>query len=571
MRARAGLVATWVLVSGQALAADYYVAPTGNDTSPGSMAQPFATLQKGNDVAQPGDTIWLRGGTYQVGKQIKLSKSGQSDALRIKYFAYQGEKPVLDFATYKTTNAGADVEAVAITGSWLHLKGLEVKNVPMDGDGAHSNSGVRSRGASNNTFELLDIHHIRGPGLFIDGGQGGNLILNCDSHDNYDKNGSQGDGQNGDGFGVHYQMTGPSTVIRGCRAWYNSDDGYDFISQEVPVTTENSWAMYNGLAEGGTVKPADGNGNGFKAGSSKNGIRHLLRNCVAWKNTAAGFYANHSSGGNTWYNNTSWSNGVAYNMLASPPDDTSATITLSGDKVHIMRNNIGFPNKNTNMQGVDTKSNSWDLSLTPTNDDFASTSDAECMGPRQANGSMPATQFLHLKQGSKLIDKGEDVKLAFVGNAPDLGAYEYGAPDPMPSGGSSGGAAGGTSVAGAAGSDTGGVAGNASSGGQGGSGVTPNGGSSAQPVAGSAPATAGSSASSGGSGSGVAGSVSAAGSDAGPTAMPEDSSGCTCRAGVGGSSGNAWSLSLLAALGVLAARRRNPGAPADGANVPVER
>ena len=79
----------------------------------------------------------------------------------------------------------------------------------------------RTKNASNNTFELLNIHNGFGPGFFVDTGTGGNLVLNCDSHDNYDVNGSQGDGQNGDGFGVHYQTTGPSTIIRGCRSWHD--------------------------------------------------------------------------------------------------------------------------------------------------------------------------------------------------------------------------------------------------------------------------------------------------------------------------------------------------------------
>ncbi|MDF3070055.1 MAG: Pectate lyase [Polyangiaceae bacterium] len=533
------------VVSGRAWAAEYYVAPTGNDSSEGNEAAPFATLQKGSDVAKAGDTVWLRGGTYQVSKQIKLNKSGQSDAMRIKFFAFQGERPVLDFATYQTTNRAADVEGVAITGSWLHLKGIEVKNVPMDGDGSHSNSGVRSRGASNNTFELLDIHHVSGPGLFIDGGQGGNLILNCDSHDNYDKNGSQGDGQNGDGFGVHYQSTGPSTIVRGCRAWYNSDDGYDYISQEVPVITESSWGMYNGLAEGGTVKPSSGNGNGFKAGSSKTGIRHVLRGCVAWKNTAAGFYANHSSGGNTWYNNTAWSNGTAFNMLASPPDEPNTTITLTGDKAHIMRNNVGFPNKNTNMMGVDTKSNSWDLSLAPTNEDFVSVSDTGCLGPRPASGGMPVTEFLHLKQGSKLIDAGEDVKLAFVGSAPDLGAYEFGAPT-SGTGGSGGGEMGG----GASGVDGGGtssVAGSATNGGASGSAGASSGASSGLPMAGTAPASAGA------AGSGAVAGAAGGGASGQAPEGGEGDAGCSCRLGAERSRAPLW---LALALGWLAARRR---------------
>ncbi|HEX7597843.1 MAG TPA: right-handed parallel beta-helix repeat-containing protein, partial [Polyangia bacterium] len=316
-------------------------------------------------------------------------------------------------------------------------------------------SMLRTKNASNNTFERLNIHHGFGPGLFIDTGTGGNLILNCDSHDNYDKDGSQGDGQNGDGFGVHYQKTGPSTVIRGCRAWVNSDDGYDFISQEVPITIENSFAIQCGYANGGATSPSSGNGNGFKIGSSQNGIRHIVRNNVAWKNKAAGFYANHSTGGNTWYNNTSYMNGSQYNMLASSFDasgNVTGTITLSGSKAHIMKNNIGFPNKNSNMGGVDSGFNTWDLNITEAATDFASTSDSGCTGPREADGSLPAAcDFLKLKTGSPLIDKGTDVGLKFTGAAPDLGAYEYGA---VPvgtggtsgAGGSAGGAAGGTTA-----------------------------------------------------------------------------------------------------------------------------
>ncbi|HEX7499026.1 MAG TPA: right-handed parallel beta-helix repeat-containing protein, partial [Polyangia bacterium] len=252
------------LASERASAAEYYVSPTGSDSNPGTLASPFATLQKGNNSAAAGDTVWLRGGTYYSTTQITLSGSGTSDSNRTKIWAYQGEVPVLDFSKYASTNPAVDVPAILVTGSWMHLKGLEIANGAVGVGGDHSYSMLRTKSASNNTFELLNIHHGFGPGLFIDTGTGGNLILNCDSHDNYDKDGSQGDGQNGDGFGVHYQTTGPSTIIRGCRAWHNSDDGYDFIYQEVPVTIENSWATGCGY---GTA----GNGNGFKIGSSGTG------------------------------------------------------------------------------------------------------------------------------------------------------------------------------------------------------------------------------------------------------------------------------------------------------------
>src|SRR6185503_9115977 len=372
-----------------------------------------------------------------------------------------------------------------VSGSWIHLKGIEVANVPMN---MYSNNGISVNNAHDDIFESLNLHHNSGTGIFINAGTGGHLVLNSDAHDNYDPNSNQGNGQNADGFGVHYQTTGNRTIIRGCRAWWNSDDGYDLINHEVSVTVEYSWAMGNGYANYGTTNPPDGNGNGFKMGSSKTGVRHLVQGNVAWKNKASGFYANHSTGGNTWYNNTSFQNGTQYNMLASPADMPDVTITLTGTLAHIMRNNIGFPNRNSNMTGVDTMFNSWDSSsLAPANGDFASVTDPSAptngqamgmsiessgaLGPRAPDGTMPRVDFLKLAMGSKMIDKGTDVGLPFVGAAPDLGAYEFGAASTTGTGGTSGGAgttgAGGATGAAGRGGTSGG-AGTTGSGGRGG-------------------------------------------------------------------------------------------------------
>jgi MYXO-CTERM domain-containing protein len=540
------------LSMGSAGAAEYYVSPTGSDSNPGTQASPFATLQKGNDAAAAGDTVWLRGGTYTSTKQIVLSKSGTSDAKRTKIWAYPGEVPILDCSKYQTTNKAADVPSILVTGSWMHLQGLEIANGPVGASGDHSISMLRTKNASNNTFELLNIHHGFGPGLFIDTGTGGNLILNCDSHDNYDKDGSQGDGQNGDGFGVHYQTTGPSTVIRGCRAWVDSDDGYDFISQEVPVTIENSFAIQCGYANGGSTSPKDGNGNGFKIGSSQTGIRHVVRNNVAWKNKAAGFYANHSSGGNDWFNNTSYMNGSQYNMLASPAGDSSTTIILSGSLVHKMRNNIGFPNKNTNMGGVDSAFNTWDLNITEASSDFVSTSDTGCTGPRQGDGSMPAAcDFLKLKAGSPLIDKGTDVGLPKVGSAPDLGAYEYGAV--VPTGGNTG-AAGNTGSAGSAGSagSTGAAGSTGRAGSTGGAGRT-----------GSAGGSAGNTGSAGGSESG---GTAAAGTTASTSGVA--GSGGTATPGNGGATGTSSPIGSAGSTGSAGGTiATSSGGPSTGSTI----
>ncbi len=486
------VVLTTLLAAGTARATDYYVATTGSDSNAGTMAAPFATLQKGVNTAVAGDTVWIRGGTYNIttpatsGAGVNFTKSGTATS-PINYFAYAGELPVFDF-TNMTISTSGYTHGFVINASYLHFKGLEIRYVPMN---TSSNNGVAVTGGGNDTFESLNMHHNSGNGIFIGSKTaGGHLILNCDAHDNYDATSSQGQGQNADGFGVHYQTAGATTIIRGCRAWWNSDDGYDLINQEVPVTVENSWAMGNGYAMYGTFNPSSGNGNGFKMGSSATGVRHLVQNNVAWKNKASGFYANHSTGGNTWYNNTSFMNGTQYNMLASPAGDPNTTITLTGALAHIMRNNIGYPNKNTNMSGVDTMFNTWDLGITPAAKDFLSITDPSvsmtgvgvessgALGPRAADGTMPPVDFLKLAAGSAMIDKGTNVGLPYVGSAPDLGAYEYGAAGTTGAGGVSG--SGGTSgAAGTTGTGTGGT-------GAGGSGTAGRGAGGASGTAGSA-------------------------------------------------------------------------------------
>ena len=248
---------------------------------------------------------------------------------------------------------------------------------------------------------------------------------------------------------MHYQQGGDTTKFIGCRAWWNSDDGWDFISQEFPVVIENSWAMGHGYSNYGTGKPKDGNGNGFKAGSSKTGVRHTIRNCVAWKNKASGFYANHSSGGNDWFNNTAYMNGTAFNMWASTwdaNDNRTDGVVLKGSKAHVMKNNIAFPNKTAYIGGeyASGEYNTWNLNITPKESDFVSVSDPSmtvtgkelgplggAFGPRQADGSLPDIDFLKLAKNSQMIDKGVNVGLKYEGKAPDLGAYEYGYVSPV--------------------------------------------------------------------------------------------------------------------------------------------
>ena len=96
-----------------------FVSPSGLDSNDGSEDRPFKTIQKAVNVAKPGDTIYLRGGTY-VGR-VYIHKSGESG----KYITirnYPGEVPIItrdDKDFYKQT--------ILVEGaSYIKIMGLKI-------------------------------------------------------------------------------------------------------------------------------------------------------------------------------------------------------------------------------------------------------------------------------------------------------------------------------------------------------------------------------------------------------------------------------------------------------------
>ena len=71
-----------------------YVSPTGSDTNPGSFTAPFRTIRRGLTSLYPGDTLYVRGGTY-VEDIRSISIRPGTATTRVTVVAYPGERPVL--------------------------------------------------------------------------------------------------------------------------------------------------------------------------------------------------------------------------------------------------------------------------------------------------------------------------------------------------------------------------------------------------------------------------------------------------------------------------------------------
>lgn len=52
-------------ISGNVSAASWYVSPSGSDSNSGTYSSPFASLNKAEDAASSGDTVYIMGGTYK--------------------------------------------------------------------------------------------------------------------------------------------------------------------------------------------------------------------------------------------------------------------------------------------------------------------------------------------------------------------------------------------------------------------------------------------------------------------------------------------------------------------------
>ncbi len=476
-------------------AGSIHVATTGNDDNPGNAEAPLLTIQKAVDICLPGDTIWVHGGTYVISERIKIPEKATSADRRCFLWAVPGEEVVIDGSAMHHTKMedfkmGRCIYVNHLANYW-HFKGLTLCNA--------EDNGMKVEG-SYNIIEQCVFHDNNDTGLQIGMYKDfsieetkslpagtprfnpeyrfcrGNIVINCDSYNNYDSrtyNGSD-DGGDADGFACKL-FPGPGTEFHGCRAWTNSDDNWDLYMVYHPVLIDNCWAYHAGYTPDGK---AVGNGNGFKlgGGGSSGGAAfdqslgaHVVTNCIAFGNLHKGFDQNNAYEGMYIINCVGWGNEYNYRF---------PTLFKYGGMT--IRNCIGWGAEQTNHEFLsadkegsrvpDTDYNSWTTldncypykegqknsegKKATTKDyssQFLSLSVEDFMAPREMDGALPRNDFARLKEGSVMKDKGtpivgftperhlseaeaaqaglelvacDDIFIGYNDEAPDFGAFE---------------------------------------------------------------------------------------------------------------------------------------------------
>jgi hypothetical protein len=218
-------------------------------------------------AAKAGDVITVSG-TIKMTATLKCSNSGTSSS-KINFTG-----GTLDFSSMAVSSSNRGIN---LTGSYWNITNMTIK-------GAGDN-GICVQTGGYNYFYKVTTTGCFDSGVQIYNSSHDNNVSYCTSTNNYD---TQNSGENADGFACKLSG-GKNNKFANCTATGNSDDGWDLYGQPYTVTITYCLASSNG-------KGSNGDGNGFKLGSSGQSVAHTCTYCTANSNKAYGYTGNGNTG-----------------------------------------------------------------------------------------------------------------------------------------------------------------------------------------------------------------------------------------------------------------------------------
>ncbi|MFN8241630.1 MAG: right-handed parallel beta-helix repeat-containing protein [Bacteroidales bacterium] len=151
-----------------------YLSSKGSDDNPGTFAKPWLSLDRlGRESLEPGDRVYLEGGTRFKGTLVLDSVDSGSDGNYILITSYGNGKAIVD---------GSVHEAARISGCQY----FTIRNINFKGDGRSAGSkadGVVLSNCNDFVVDSIDVSGFQHSGVLVDGSRNARLT-SVIAHDN---------------------------------------------------------------------------------------------------------------------------------------------------------------------------------------------------------------------------------------------------------------------------------------------------------------------------------------------------------------------------------------------------
>ena len=426
----------------------YYVSPSGNDSSPGSISQPWKTITKAANTLTAGQTVYIRTGNYN---ERLVPKNSGTVGNYIIYSNFPGETVTLDGTGITIPRLEGIVNLYRV--SFIRITGLRIINSGVSVNDPIWNMGIMAKYSHHLAIDNNYVGHTYSLGMDISAFTHHSLIHKNEVDDHF------GDGEStlslvwyahhnivsdnyvhhSNGEGINTVAGAHDNVVRGNKV-SNMGIQYSGIGFYSDAWTEHTYnnTYYNNISHN--------NYTGFAFSAEAGGLLEniTIYNNVIYSNRYWGIIVSNFPWDNMWGTNHPMKNiRIINNTLYA--NDTDST---GNPGIHILnpqatgvviRNNISSRNLSTNYP-LSQLTVASPANATIENNLFYGGVSNPGSNSIQANPLfINAGVNFHLQSNSNAINGGSSVDapnfdfdnyVRPVGPGYDIGAFEYGASVP---------------------------------------------------------------------------------------------------------------------------------------------
>jgi parallel beta-helix repeat protein len=195
----------------------FYAALDGDDRNSGLEGQPFRTIKRGASVLKPGDTLYVKAGTYEE-SLVDAVPGGESWSKPVTVTAYPGQTVTIRpprGASRVLTFSTADSKYIVVDGFILDAINVTGDGVKITWSGEPKNAAGRIR------IKNSEVKNAPGQGILVTGSTG-NEFINLQIHDN---------GTTNPGSQLHgIYIESDFNLIEGCHVYNHPGHGIHIYS-----------------------------------------------------------------------------------------------------------------------------------------------------------------------------------------------------------------------------------------------------------------------------------------------------------------------------------------------------